>query len=271
MQTSIPTGVDRLSMLLALDVGNTNITIGCFDGENIRKTWRISTTQGLTPDEIGLKIRSLLSTSNIGPGDITEAVISSVVPYLNRRLSTGLKGYLDVSPRFLRPTENGLVELHVDEPREVGPDRVANIIASQELYGGPGLIIDFGTATSFELYSEEGNFLGGAIAPEMEIALQALVERAALLPEIELELPNSVVGRTSVDNINSGFVLGFIGMIEGLIKRFKEEYNSDLRVIATGGKGRLFFREIEEIQHFEQDLVLEGLKLWQTKTREKPS
>jgi type III pantothenate kinase len=159
------------------------------------------------------------------------------------------------------------VELKVEEPQEVGADRVANIIASRELYGGPGLIIDFGTATSFELYSKEGDFLGGAIAPEMETALEALVERAALLPEIELSLPEGPVGKTSVDNINSGFVLGFISMIEGMIQRFKEASGGEnLIVVATGGRGELFANEIEEIEHYREDLVLEGLKLWIEKT-----
>lgn len=250
-------------MFLALDVGNTNITVGCFDDDDIRLTWRLSTDQGLTPDEIGLRIRSLLDAFEIESSEVSDVVISSVVPYLNRSLSAGLERYLNVSPTFLRPMDNDIVELRVDEPGEVGPDRVATIIASKELYGGPGLIIDFGTATSFELYSSEGNFLGGAIAPEMETALEALVERAALLPEIELTLPESVIGKTSADNINSGFVLGFISMIEGMIERFQGEYESeDLEVIATGGKGRLFASEIEEIKYYEEDLVLEGLKLW---------
>ncbi|MFW6104851.1 MAG: type III pantothenate kinase [Candidatus Bipolaricaulota bacterium] len=254
-------------MFLALDVGNTNITVGCFKDEEIHRTWRISTIEQVTPDEIGLKIRSLLSSSDIPPDEVTDAVISSVVPYLNRKLSTGLERYMDVSPTFLRPMDNGLVGLRVDEPGEVGADRVANIIASQELYGGPGLIIDFGTATSFELYSKEGDFLGGAIAPEMEIALEALVERAALLPEIELKLPKGPVGKTSADNINSGFVLGFISMIEGMIRRFKEACGGEeLKVIATGGKGKLFSKEIDEIEHYEKDLVLEGLKLWREMT-----
>ena len=258
-------------MFLGLDVGNTNITIGCFRKDELVQTWRISTDQGLTPDELGIKLQSLLLASDVEPEELTDAVISSVVPYLNRSLARGLDRYLDISPEFLRPVDNGIVGLDVDEPAAVGPDRVANVIAGLEIYGGPGLIIDFGTATSFELYSRSGDFLGGAIAPEMETALEALVERAALLPEVELETPNSVIGKTSVDNINSGFVLGFIGMIEGLIERFREEYDSDLRVIATGGKGRLFFRQIDLIQHFEKDLVLEGLKLWREKTKDIPS
>lgn len=258
-------------MFLGLDVGNTNITIGCFRRDELVQTWRISTDQSLTPDELGINLRSLLLASDVEPEELTDAVISSVVPYLNKSLARGLDRYLDVSPTFLRPVDNGVVGLEVDEPAAVGPDRVANVIAGLEIYGGPGLIIDFGTATSFELYSRDGNFLGGAIAPEMETALEALVERAALLPEVELETPDSVIGKTSVDNINSGFVLGFIGMIEGLIERFREEYDSDLRVIATGGKGRLFFRQIDLIQHFEKDLVLEGLKLWREETKDKPS
>ncbi len=255
-------------MFLALDVGNTNITVGCFDDVDIRLTWRLSTNQSLTPDEIGLRIRSLLDAFDIESSGVSDVVISSVVPYLNRSLSAGLEKYLNVSPTFLKPMDNDIVELQVDEPGEVGPDRVATIIASKELYGGPGLIIDFGTATSFELYSSEGHFLGGAIAPEMETALEALVERAALLPEIELTLPESVIGKTSADNINSGFVLGFISMIEGMIERFQEAYESEnLEVIATGGKGRLFSREIDAIQHYEKDLVLEGLNLWREKVQ----
>ncbi|MBS3787695.1 type III pantothenate kinase [Candidatus Bipolaricaulota bacterium] len=258
-------------MFLGLDVGNTNITVGCFREDELVYTWRISTDQSLTPDELGITFRSLLQASGVEPEELTDAVISSVVPYLNRSLSEGLERYIGASTNFLRPVDNGLVGLQVNEPAAVGPDRVANVIGGMELYGGPGLVIDFGTATSFELYSEEGDFLGGAIAPEMETALEALVERAALLPEVELELPDSVVGKTSVDNINSGFVLGFVGMIEGLIERFKEEYDSSLQVIATGGRGRLFFNQIDQIQHFEKDLVLEGLRLWREKRREKPS
>ena len=258
-------------MFLGLDVGNTNITVGCFNKDELVHTWRISTDQSLTPDELGIKLRSLLLASGVEPEELTDAVISSVVPYLNKNLQGGLDRYLGVFPTFLKPVGNGVVGLNVEEPDAVGPDRVANVIGGMDIYGGPGLVIDFGTATSFELYSKEGDFLGGAIAPEMETALEALVERAALLPEVELELPDSVIGKTSAANMNSGFVLGFIGMIEGLIERFQDEFDSDLRVIATGGKGRLFFRQIDQIKHYEKDLVLEGLKLWRKKTKDKPS
>jgi len=236
-------------MFLALDVGNTNITIGCFEDGKLCRNWRISTIQGVTEDEFGLKIHSLLTTGGVNTDNIMDAVVSSVVPYLNKAISAGLKKYLGVTTEFLRPVDNGMVELDVDEPAAVGPDRIANIIAAMEKYGGPGLIIDFGTATSFELYSEEGHFLGGAISPEMETALEALVERAALLPEIELEVPDDVVGVTTEGNINAGFVLGFISMIEGMIGRYQEKFESGLRVIATGGRGRLFYKEIDAIDH----------------------
>ncbi len=249
-------------MFLALDVGNTNITIGCFRGGKLFRDWRVSTIQGITEDEFGLKILSLLETIEIDKLDVEDAVVSSVVPYLNKTIAAGLMKYLEVPTKFLHPTENGVVKLEVDEPSAVGPDRIATIIAAMEKYGGPGLIIDFGTATSFELYSEEGSFLGGAISPEMETSLQALVERAALLPEVELEVPDSVVGKTSADNLNSGFVLGFISMIEGMIARFQESFTSDLPVIATGGRGKLFYEHIDAIDYYEEDLVVQGLKSW---------
>ncbi|MFW6048678.1 MAG: type III pantothenate kinase [Candidatus Bipolaricaulota bacterium] len=253
-------------MFLALDVGNTNITIGCFRDGSLSHTWRISTRQGVTEDEFGLKILSLLETVGISKSDLDDAVVSSVVPYLNRTISSGLEKYLGIETEFLRPTDNGVVELEVDEPGAVGPDRIANIIAAMESYGGPGLIIDFGTATSFELYSATGSFLGGAISPEMETALEALVERAALLPEVELELPDDVVGKTTADNINSGFVLGFISMVEGVIGRFQEGFGDDFRVIATGGKGKIFYEEIDQIDYYDEDLVVTGLALWREET-----
>ncbi len=252
-------------MFLALDVGNTNITIGCFRDGDLSRTWRVSTIQRVTEDEFGLKILSLLESAEVEKSDLEDAVVSSVVPYLNKTIASGLRKYLGIETEFIRPTDNGLVALEVDEPGAVGPDRIANIIAAMDKYGGPGLIIDFGTATSFELYSEKGSFLGGAISPEMETALEALVERAALLPEVELELPENVVGKTTDDNINSGFVLGFISMVEGMIARFREGFGDDFRVIATGGRGRIFSEEIDSIDYYDEDLVVTGLALWREK------
>jgi len=254
-------------LLLALDVGNTNITIGLFQDSKLVGDWRLSTNQHVTSDELGLQIDSLLHASGINGGDADQVVVSSVVPYLNRPLSDGLKRYLGVRPFFLSAEENGVLGLEVDEPSAVGTDRIANCIAAWYKYGGPTLIIDFGTATSYDLLSEEGNFLGGAIGPEMEIALETLYHKAALLPEVELQTPDSVIGKTTAQNMNSGFLLGFICMIEGMIELFKEEYSTDLEVIATGGKGRIFCEEMDAIDLYDEYLVLEGLRHWWQLTR----
>lgn len=252
-------------MLLAIDVGNTNITIGLFKGSKLIGEWRLSTNQQKTRDELGLRIKSLLQTGE-DPSLVPDAIaISSVVPYLNKALQEGLKKYIGPTPVFLHPPTNGIIKINTDEPQFVGPDRIANCIAGWYKYNTSCLIIDFGTATSFDLVSENGEFLGGAIAPEMEIALQTLYKRAALIPEIELSLPQKVIGKTTSESLNSGFVLGFISLIEGMIKRFKREYSEKLRVMATGGKGEIFFRQIDEIEIYEEYLALEGLRIWWSK------
>lgn len=249
-------------MLLAIDVGNTNISMGLFANDDLVGEWRLSTRQHTTKDEFGLRVQGLLETHRLEEVNVEDIVVSSVVPYLNRELKEGLTKFLGVEPFFLKPDSNGLISLDTEEPQQVGPDRIANCIAAREKYGGAALIVDFGTATSFDLLSEEGAFLGGAIAPEMEIALEALYNRAALLPEIELQIPDDVVGKTTEQSMDSGFVLGFIDLIQGLINRFKDSYSRDLIVIGTGGKGKIFAREIEEIQVYDEYMVLEGLKLW---------
>ncbi len=254
-------------MLLAIDVGNTNITIGLFQEEKLTGQWRLSTDQHKTRDELGLRIGSLLEHDGFEGKHLRKIVVSSVVPYLNRPLKEGLRKYLGEEPVFLRPGEESPIDLEVDEPRAVGPDRIANCIGAHQIYGGPGLIIDFGTAINFDLYSGTGGFLGGAISPEMEVALEALYRKAALLPEIELAVPDSVVGKTTTQTMNAGFVLGFISMIEGMIKRFEESYREELNIVATGGKGELICGEIEKIEEYEEYLALEGLRIWWDKYR----
>lgn len=249
-------------MLLAIDVGNTNITIGLYEGESMRGHWRLSTDQNKTRDELGLRINSLLEHDGFQEGELRKVVICSVVPYLNRPLKEGVTKYLGQDPVFLDPKKGSPIELAVDEPRAVGPDRIANCIGGNSMFGGPGLIVDFGTAINFDLYSESGSFLGGAISPEMEMALEALYRKAALLPEIELRVPDSVIGKTTAQTMNSGFVLGFISMIEGMIERFKKSYKRDLTIIATGGKGKLICSKIEDIKKYEEYLALHGLRLW---------
>ena len=250
-------------MLLAIDVGNTNITIGLFDGEEMKGHWRLSTNQHKTRDELGLRINSLLEHEGYGKNSLRKILISSVVPYLNRPLQEGLVKYLDGDPVFLTPHRGkSPIELDVEEPWAVGSDRIANCIAAHHISEGAGLVIDFGTAINFDLFSASGAFLGGAISPEMEMSLEALYRKAALLPEIELKVPDSVIGKTTSQTLNSGFVFGFVSMVQGMIHRFKESYNEELNVIATGGKGKLICGEIQEIQKYEEYLALEGLRLW---------
>ncbi|MFP4588920.1 MAG: type III pantothenate kinase [Candidatus Acetothermia bacterium] len=248
--------------MLAIDVGNTNITIGLFRNQELLGDWRLSTDQHKTRDELGLKIKSLLDSADFPYGSIEGIAVSSVVPYLNRALQEGLIKYLSSRPRFLRAEDNQLVEILLNEPQSLGADRVANCIAASRKHEGAILIIDFGTATSFDLVSPKAQFLGGAIAPEMEIAMEALYERAALLPEIELQMPAGVVGKTTEASMKSGFVFGFISLIEGMISRFKREHGEPLTVLATGGKGQLFAEQLESIDHYEDYLVLEGLRIW---------
>lgn len=247
-------------MLLAIDAGNTTTSIGLFAGRELKEHFRLSTLRERTPDEWGMGIAGLVNGRGIEPEEIKGVMICSVVPPLNARLTDGIKKHLRRAAQFL-DYRSSPIELAVDEPQEVGPDRIANSIAIQSLYGLPSLVIDFGTATTFDLVSPEGNFLGGAISPEMELTAEMLVHRAALLPKVELHPPNSVIGKSTADCLRAGFVLGFIELIEGLIRRFQAESPQELKVIATGGKGELFYREIEAITEYDPYLTLRGLQI----------
>jgi type III pantothenate kinase len=245
-------------MLLTVDIGNTNILVGLFRGEDLIEHWRLATEKNRTPDEIGLLMLSLFREVKIKP-QVEDIIISSVVPPLNNKFVGAFEKYFKRTPKFLS-FDSALIKMDVEEPSAVGSDRIANSIAGYHIYGGPILIIDFGTAVTFDLVSEEGVFLGGAIAPEMELAASALFHKAALLPMVELELPESVIGKNTQDNIKAGFVLGFIDMIRGLIDRFKEHY-PNLKVIATGGKGEIFYKNIEAIEKYDPFLTLRGLMI----------
>lgn len=250
-------------MLLTIDIGNTTISIGLFKDDELVGEWRLATDRNRTPDELGLQIKGLIDGAKIDARKINDVIISSVVPYLNQKLIRAFEKHFQRSPQFL-DFRCGLIKLAVDDPMAVGADRIADSIAGYHLYGGPILIIDFGTATVFNLISAKGEFLGGAIAPEMELTAEMLFERTALLPQVELEIPSSVIGKNTVDNIKAGVVLGFIDMVSGLITRFKREYAKDLKVIATGGRGELFYKQIKAIEEYDPFLTLKGLHIaWQ--------
>ena len=248
-------------MLLVLDIGNTNIVLGTFQDDVLVHQWRVTTDRNRTADELRLTIRGLLAEAQIDPSDITGVAIASVVPSLNTPLMNAFEPLVTGKITFLN-ADTSPIALDVEAPHTVGADRIANCIAAHTLYGGPILILDFGTATTFDLTAEDGSFLGGAIAPEMRLAARALTERAAQLHSVELKVPPSVVGKNTATNIQAGVVLGYLDLVDGLIKRFRQEVDTSLQVIATGGKGELFYRNLNSIELYDPVLTLKGLRLW---------
>lgn len=248
-------------MLLVLDVGNTNIVLGTFRDDALVHQWRVTTDRNRTADELRLTMRSLLAEAQIDPSSITGAAIASVVPSLNLPLTKAFESLISNEVAFLTAATSPIA-LDVEAPHTVGADRIANCVAAHTLYGGPILVLDFGTATTFDLVAEDGSFLGGAIAPEMRLAARALTERAAQLHSVELKIPKSVIGKNTATNIQAGVVLGYLELVDGLIKRFRAEVGAPLQVIATGGKGELFYRNLDSIELYDPVLTLKGLRIW---------
>jgi len=247
-------------MLLACDVGNTNIVLGLFSGSDLITRWRLTTNRNRTADELRLSVSGLLKESDVETGCLDGIVVASVVPSLGPALREGLGPLVNDHLRCLTPSTSP-IRLDVDEPWSVGADRIANAVAASRLYGAPILAIDFGTAVNFDLVGPDGAFLSGAIAPEMHLAARALIDRAAQLHSVELTPPPSVIGRSTQSNLQSGIVLGYFDLVAGLVRRFRAEVGTDLRTIATGGKGRMFHKALDEIDLYDADLTLTGLRL----------
>ncbi len=247
-------------MILAYDIGNTNIVVGLLDGERIVGRWRFTTRRERTADEMRLEARGVLAEAGVAAADIRGVAVASVVPALNPALDAGLRSLLECEPWWV-DARTSPIPLDVDEPWSVGADRIVNCVAGYALHGGPLLVIDFGTAVTFDLVSKDGAFLGGAIAPEMRLAADALTQRAAQLFSVSLEVPDTVVGRTTATNLRAGLVLGFFDLVAGLIARFKSEVDPNLRVLATGGKGSLYYEHIDSIELYDPDLTLKGLRM----------
>lgn len=248
-------------MLLALDVGNTNITIGVFRGETLEATWRIATDLERLADEYAVSLLALLAAGGMQSADVSEAVMCSSVPDLIPVFEQLCQRYFGVRPVVVGPgTRTGVRILY--EPRELGADRVVDVVAATKLHGPPPLVIvDLGTATVFDAVSAEGDYLGGAIAPGLGIASEALYERTAKLYRVELERPRSAIGRNTVTAIQSGILFGFVALVEGMVGRFKAEMGGRARVIATGGWAGLLARETPLIDVVDPDLTLAGLRL----------
>lgn len=248
-------------MLLAVDVGNTNIVLGVFDGERLVADYRLHTDERATGDELGVLVTDLLQRSGLSPDDVDAVIVCSVVPTLQRSVDRLARVYFKREPMTLGPGLRTGVRIRVDDPREVGADRIANAVAARHLYGVPAILVDFGTATTFDAIGAEGEYLGGAIAPGIQISHDALVRNAALLRRVELVAPESAIGRTTTSSMQSGIVFGYVGLVEGLVRRLSSELGGNPHVIATGGIAEQLAPLIPCIETVDEGLTLTGLRL----------
>lgn len=247
-------------VLLAIDVGNTNIVLGGYDGEQLVSSWRINTNADRMPDEYAVLIDGLLGYANRSLANVSAVVLASVVPALTATFEELSRQYCHCEPIVVGPGTRTGVKILYENPREVGADRIANAVATIHLYGGPAIVIDFGTATTFDALSGEGEYLGGAIAPGLTISADALFQRAARLYRVELKRPKSAIGRNTGASVQAGLIFGYVGLIEGLIARFQQEMGP-ARVIATGGLSNVIARETSAIDIINPLLTLDGLRL----------
>ncbi|MBI4917756.1 MAG: type III pantothenate kinase [Acidobacteria bacterium] len=247
-------------MLLALDVGNTHTTIGVFREKEILRRWRLSTTKERTVDELGILLRNLCQWSQISPDDIGGVIVGSVVPPIDGALKAAIATYLHAEALFVAPGIRSGMPLKVETPQELGADRLCNAVAAFAEHGGPCVVVDFGTATTWEVVSEKGEFLGGVIAPGLEISAEALFSRAAKLPRIELVPPARVIGKATVDSMQAGLVYGYVGLVEGVTRRVLAELGGG-KVIATGGLAAVIAHHTSLFDSVDDDLTLKGLRL----------
>jgi type III pantothenate kinase len=248
-------------MLLAIDIGNTTIALGVFQGEKLKATWRLSTDVHKLADEYAALLLNLLTLEDLSFSDIDEAIISSSVPPMVTTLEELCQRYCKVTPLVVGTGIKTGVRISLDNPREVGADRVVNAAAAHRLYGGPLIVIDLGTATTLDAVSADGDYLGGAIAPGIGISADALFERAAKLPRVELTRPKKAIGRNTVAAMQSGIIFGYVGLIEGIVVRMRKELGGKVRVIATGGLASIIAKETDVIDVLDPDLTLVGLRL----------
>ena len=248
-------------MRLVIDVGNTNTVLGVYDGPTMLHSWRLTTERQRTTDEYGILCRNLFELVELGWDSISAIAISSVVPPLNPILRRMATVYFHVEPLFIDPAQNSGMPVLYDPPGDVGADRIVNAVAAYARYGGPCIVVDFGTATTFDAISRGGEYLGGVICPGIQISAEALFARAARLPRVEIKRPEQVIGRTTVASMQSGLFYGYVGLIDGILRRMRAELGDEARILATGGLATLFGRESELIETIEPDLTLDGLRI----------
>lgn len=248
-------------MLLVFDVGNTNIVLGVYDKEKLLVNWRVSTDRQKTADEYGMLIYDLFAYGGIDVKKIESVIISSVVPPLMVPLTRMSQRYFAVEPLVVGPGIKTGIFIRYENPRDVGADRIVNAVGAHAKYGGPLIVVDFGTATTFCAIAKNGDYLGGAIAPGIGISSEALFQRAAKLPRIELIKPKNVICRSTVSSMQSGIIYGFVGQVDELVRRMREELGDDAYVVATGGLANLIAQESSSINVVEPFLTLEGLRI----------
>lgn len=248
-------------MLLVIDVGNTNTSLGVYEAERLVAHWRLMTARGRTVDEYGVQARTLFTLAGLDFKAITAVVIASVVPPLNYTLKRMSEVYFGRTPLFIDHTTNTGVDILYDPPSDVGADRIVDAVAAVHRYGAPCVVVDFGTATTFDAINAQGQYLGGVITPGIIISSDALFERAARLPRVEIKRPGTVIGSSTVGSIQSGLYYGYVGLVDGILRRICAELGGTARVIATGGLAPLIATGSELIEEVDDALTLEGLRL----------
>ena len=249
-------------MVLVVDIGNTNIVLGVYNNDELLGSWRMLTKNEKTADEYGMYILSLLQYNNINYKKISSAIISSVVPNVMHSFTNTMKRYFNIEPLIVGPGIKTGIMIKSENPKEVGSDRIVDSVAAYEQYGGPLIVIDFGTATTYDVISEHGEFLYGITSPGIQISADALWSKTAQLPNIEIKKPASILAKNTVTSMQAGLVYGYIGQTEYIIKKIKEEMKDDrIKVVATGGLGRIISDETKYIDIYDPLLLLKGLKI----------
>ena len=248
-------------MLLTIDIGNTNLTLGLYEGDKLGAHWRLATDHNRMPDEYGLQFLGLLQNAGKTLKDIEGISLASVVPPLTGRVIQACHEYLKQEPLVVDAGVKTGIRIRYEDPKAVGADRVCDAVAVMKLYGGPACVVDFGTATTFNAVTRDGEYLGGAITAGINLAAEALYTRAAKLPRIDLQVPPSVIGRNTTHAMQSGLLFGYVSMVEGMVARFRAELGDDMKVIATGGLAEVVAKETRVIDIIAPWLTLEGLRL----------